>query len=1186
MHLKELEIQGFKSFGDRTGFIFGGGVTAIVGPNGSGKSNISDALRWALGEQSIKSLRGAKSEDVIFIGTEHRRSLGYAEVTVSFDNGDGALPVPSGEVTISRRLFRSGESEYYLNKAQCRLKDINDLFLDTGVGKDGYSIIGQGRIGEILSNRPEDRRYVFEEASGISKFKQRKADAERRLETVRVDALRLAGIIGELDGMLEGLQAESEKARLFVGLSNELRTLEVGLLMDSIETGGVRLASAAEELSAAEGRLSAAQKERETLESAIQIKASLARQLEQGSEVALSQIRGREAEVGRLSSERMLHAQTVGQIGRDNERLSAEAADLRQRAAKAEAEAGLKAGESDALRSAMDDAEAERLRIGEALRSMDGRIGERRVAGDALRAGLLTLLDSLSEAKASRSGATATVAQLEGRDSAIESELADISKSLAEMEGRLRDACAESAEAEAAEAECRGALEALRAERIGMEAEIAEAKSKAAAAESEMAGCAGRLKALSEMEGGNEGYGYGVRSVLSACERGALDGSRIRGALSRLITAERRMDRALEACLASNLQSVVTVRLEDAKEAIGFLKKTGGGRATFLPIESVKGEYINGAALATARKAAGFWGIGSDLVGFDEEYKGIILFLLGKVIFCESLESGVVIAKSLRHQYKVVTSEGDVLSVGGAVSGGSQARGGMGLLGRKREIEELKAKVIRIDAERRRSESLTKGLTARLDANALAADGLATSMGGAALRLGDARTAISAIKAESSSLERRAEAALGEQGRLAALREGCLKEAKEAEARAAELDAMAEARKGDITEAERAYAEEEGSRRAVADGYAEAQMAVGRAADAMKAVGEAVGRLEATAAEHASLAGLKEGEAASNASALRKLADAIGELDDMIEGYKEGMAELQALMDGNAAERAALLGELASMDAARSDSEKEVLAAQSSVHKAETARSRYAQEVASSEGRLADGYSLTFEGAKAEGIQTRKPVEVAASILGIKDTIGEMGYVNVGAIEDYAKAKDRHAFLSGQLSDLEGTSASLAGLIGDITANMREVFMERLGLIDENFGVVFRELFGGGSAHLSLAAGADALTGGIDIIAQPPGKKLQNMMGLSGGEKALTAIALLFGILRIKPAPFCVLDEIESSLDELNVAKFARYIRRLSGSTQFILITHKKGTMECADRIYGVTMEEYGVTKAVSMAMR
>ncbi|TLS49883.1 chromosome segregation protein SMC [Paenibacillus antri] len=1181
MFLKRLELAGFKSFADRTELEFVSGITAVVGPNGSGKSNISDSIRWVLGEQSAKSLRGGNMQDIIFAGSDARKAVNFSEVSLTLDNGDNALSLDFSEVTVTRRLHRNGESEYFINKQPCRLKDITELFMDTGIGKEAYSIIGQGRIEEILSTRSEDRRGIFEEASGIVKYKSRKREASKRLEETEANLVRIRDLTSELEDQLEPLKKQSEKAVEFKRLKELLKSKEVSLYVHSIGELHRSWTEATETLK----RLKDEELKLAAVVSAhdaeLEDRRLALRKLDETLEGLQSELLHTSEELektisaGEILKERRKHAEENVETQRDT------AKSLARKLEERVAENEQLRTQRDAITRELDELNRNiRLEEDRLLAETGGALGE---TEERLKA---ELLDKLNELASARNELKYVEAQSEqsGRRAARLAE----DREKAGVRLRELEACREDwlARLESLKAQIEGErnrymeLSQLIHEKQGL---LEEVQATVRKWEQKVDALVSRKQTIQDLQDDYDGFALGVREVLKAKQKSSLQG--IRGAVAEIIRVPGAYELAVETSLGAALQHIVVENEARAREAIQYLKSRQLGRATFLPLDVIKPRSIPESERRAASSAEGFVGVAAELVSFDAAYSGIVHSLLGNVVIADTLEHANRIAAKLQYRYRVVTLEGDVVNAGGSMTGGSLQKKNVSLLGRTRQIDEL-----------------TKEIEA------------------AEQQIGKLRESVDAVRAEAAALQKQLEGCRDA---------GERKRGEETEARS-ELNRMdselrAAKQQLDILEADAATLAEETSTEA--DRRAELAERIERLAGEETALTEAIREAElrrkaAQSAKEETQQQLTEWKVKAAAAAQDKMAvtaqltrlqtetDALEEeratalqaearLLEELAGYEresnartEQANHLRILKDACAekldfarAERAEKTAALEREENATREERNRLRSVEEQTRQTDIRVNRLDVELDNLLRKLAEDYELSYELAKERYDVPEDVPAVQIEVRDLKRAISALGEVNLGAIEEYARVSERYEFLAGQRNDLIEAKTTLYGVIREIEEEMSKRFLQSFELIREQFTDVFSRLFGGGRADLVLSEPHNLLETGIDIVAQPPGKKLQNLQLLSGGERALTAIALLFAILRIKPVPFCVLDEVEAALDEANVARFAQYLREFSMHTQFIVVTHRKGTMEEADVLYGVTMEEGGVSKLVSVRL-
>ena len=1176
VYLKALEIQGFKSFPDKTVLNFGEDITAIVGPNGSGKSNISDAIRWVMGEQSAKGLRGAKMEDVIFGGTEKRAPVGFAQVTLVLDNTGHLFPtMEESEVAVTRRYYRSGESEYYINRQSVRLKDVTELFLDTGMGKEGYSIIGQGKIDEILSAKSGERREIFEEAAGISKFRHRKEDAERKLERTEENLVRINDKISELELQVEPLRDQAERAKKYLLLRDELRLLEISVWLenlDELKAGARRLeadfraAEAARD--EARAQLDALYAEGEQYGRRMQEKDMEAEQVRAESSGLDSRAQEQESAVAVLEG-------TIAHNRENIERARAELTESDSRTGSLErqaAEQEARVAEIDRRSAELEQALDELLTQAQAAADQAGGAQSR---AEALRGQEAMAVAAAADRRAELAAIAAENGQIRERKSRLEEDRSGGGDQLAQTERETR-------ENRRALEDARDEAEAVGNIIAGHSLRLEERKKKATAASErrmkltmDTGALENRIRLLTEMEREYEGFSKAVKMVCQA--KGSLRG--IHGPVAELVRTEQKYSLAIEIALGGGLQNIVVDREEDAKAAIGFLKQRSGGRATFLPLTAIRGEELRERGV---EQAEGFVGLASRLVRFDPKYQNIFYNLLGRTVVVEDLDCGIALARRYRNAFRIVTLDGQVINRGGSMTGGSTSRSA-GVLSRAAELEQLRG----------RAETMGRELEAAKAAEEAA----------------NREVAASQYELETAEAQRRqAEDTVvrleGTKNHLELLLQSLRDSQENLEGELESLDARLRDNDARIAQAEAALQEQENK---AAQLRAQAEELLSGQSELLAKSGELAEEISTRKSELAAFAAEREATAARGSDLRRLCAELSGDRaqkEQTLAGYQANIDRAAAEIEERKAVLAtldtqrqalrerleALNGEKLALEAERTAQNKRSQERNEELLNLERSVSRLEQKIATSAmeekqilDRLWEHYELSHSDAQAQRIELESVSKATRRIGELKRDINALGSINIGAIEEFDRVNGRYTYLTGQRDDVEKAKGELEGIIGDITDQMTRIFAQQFKLLSESFQTTFTELFGGGQATLELEDESDILGCGIEIKAQPPGKTLKTISLLSGGEKAFVAIALYFAILKVHPTPFCVMDEIEAALDDVNVTRYARYMRQLAGNTQFIVITHRRGTMEEADVLYGVTMQERGVSKILTI---
>ncbi len=1177
MRLKALEMQGFKSFPDKTVFNFNHGMTAVVGPNGSGKSNIADAVRWVLGEQSTKNLRGSKMEDVIFGGTKVRKPLGFAEVTLRLDNTDRTLNSDKDEVSVTRRYYRSGESEYMLNGQVVRLRDIHELFMDTGLGRDGYSLVSQGRIADLISSKSGQRRDMLEEAAGISHYRYRRNDANRKLDQAEENLVRLRDILSELESRVGPLKTQSEKAQKFLVLAKDKRELEIGLWLHTIDTSKVKLREQDDKLAIAQGQY-------DSTEAALsQIEAQTEEIIARSQEITIKidNIRNNSTSYeekavqleGQISVEKntILHnEQTIERIRRDMTDASDSENTLKQEVEQARAEIAELLDEIEAKKKELDVAAAG---IADA-RSETGEFSDRIAE---LSQKITSLTEKVSEKRIEETTANSSIEEIRGRVSNIDGVLSTRNGYITELEEKHNVCQAQLDKLNDTATEIMNAVSGYSL-RVRSRTEKAEKlKSEIDARGLDILQKKDKIRMLDDMEKNMEGYSGAVKAVVREAKGGALRG--IHGPLSQLISVEDRYAVAVETALGAAIQNIVTDSENDAKRAINFLKEKKGGRATFLPLTSVKSKPFTEKGLDGCY---GFVDMADKLLDYDGRYGEIISSLLGRTAVAEDLDSAIVIAKKYSYRFKIVTLDGQVVNAGGSMTGGSRGHNA-GILSRGNEMDKLREQVKKLTAEQERDNGEYKTLSVELSAAKAELDASQADL---------KRTQEDVIRKES-------ELALidGKLDTANAALEELRREKKSASIRISDLEAMkAAAQKeidginkemggvqADLDVITHSREKSEEKKEELAQLEAKINLDILALEKDIEAKREAVDLLNRRMASHEGRLDDLNGEIAVIENANKEIEIKIQELAKQANELHELGASAKSDIENLIGERTqcdAKSAQLRSEERAKS-AEREKISGE--LARLEERKTQMEQQLENAVNKLFDEYQLTKTEAEELNIVIEDYQQAHRTLQEIKGKIRALGNVNVGAIEEYKEVSERYEFMKAQLEDIERSREELNKLITELTGKMAEQFKAQFVRINNYFGETFIELFGGGKAELLLENPNDVLECNIEIKVQPPGKNVQNIDLLSGGEKGLAAIALLFAILKVAPSPFCIFDEVEAALDDVNVARYARYVRRMTVNTQFILITHRRGTMEEADVLYGITMQEEGVSKLLEL---
>ncbi|MGF6989106.1 chromosome segregation protein [Lachnospiraceae bacterium PM6-15] len=1179
MYLKSIEIQGFKSFAHKIKFDFHNGITAIVGPNGSGKSNVADAVRWVLGEQRIKQLRGGAMTDVIFSGTENRKPLSYASVAITLDNSDHQLAIDYEEVTVTRKLYRSGESDYLLNGSSCRLKDINELFYDTGIGKEGYSIIGQGQIDKILSGKPEERRELFDEAAGIVKFKRRKHASLKKLESEQANLVRVRDILSELEIQVGPLEKQAAKAKEYLAKKDELKNYDINMFL--LENARLK-----DELSRIEENLTIAQ---DDLEGSAQKKAKM-KSLYQEIEEQLEEIE-HDIETSRkqLNETTLLKGQLENQIELLSEQIrSAKATDEhfeeRHQEIQKEIEERKKQldklqADKETLKQRLTEKKAAEERAKEELLAVQTAIASDTHEIETSKSNIMELLGSRASTQAKIQEYTTLGEQLSNKKLAIgasiEEELREITTQQKEQQSKQREYEQVTQVIEERKQEIKTHEQEIKTleEQLKKENDKFQIGQKAYHREHS------RLESLKNITERYDGYGNSIKKVMD--EKAKNPG--LIGVVADIIKVDKDYEVAIETALGGSIQNIVTKDEETAKAMIAFLKRNKFGRATFLPLTSIRpNRYSPGEAVL---KEEGVIGVASSLAKVADKYETLSQFLLGRTIVVKDIEVGSKIARKYNQSLRLVTLEGELINPGGSMTGGA-FRNSSNLLSRRREIEEFEKTVVTLKQELEAAEKEVQSIRARRGSAFAAIDRINEGLKEEFVRQNTIMLSIESIKGRIDSLKKRTKI---EQDEIYEVNEKLNEIALNQDSIQVDLDSSKNLESdlnAKIEELNAGLVTAQENLSACRQKAGEANLAYAAASQEVGYIDENVNRVQEEIAKHT---GDLEALLASKEGAGKEIEEKEKEIADIrqtIEDSKELFAEINQAITDKVATKDQLNAKNKDFLEKREEISAHLAELDKEIYRLETRKESYQQSVEKQIEYMWDEYEITLNAAtqmRDENLTDLK--EMRRRITEIKNEIRKLGDVNVNAIEDYKQVSERYEFLNNQHNDLVEAEKTLMKIIAELDEAMRKQFTEQFAKIKEEFDTVFKELFGGGKGTLELVEEEDVLEAGIKIIAQPPGKKLQNMMQLSGGEKALTAISLLFAIQNLKPSPFALLDEIEAALDDSNVGRFANYLHKLTKNTQFIVITHRRGTMTAADRLYGITMQEKGVSALVSVSL-
>ena len=1177
MYLKNIEVHGFKSFAQKINFEFHNGITGIVGPNGSGKSNVGDAVRWVLGEQSAKQLRGGNMQDVIFSGTELRKPLSFASVGITLDNSDHKLPVEFNEVTVTRRLYRSGESEYLINGSACRLKDIQEMFYDTGIGKEGYSIIGQGQIDKILSGKPEDRRELFDEAAGIVKFKRRKNTTIKKLEEEKQNLVRVTDILSELTRQLGPLEKQSETARIYLAKRDELRELDVNLFLLDYEYMGGVLKDLEEKLHHAKGELE------ETQEAYQQTKVEYER-LEQELEelnTYLDQIKERQQQNAltkqqyegqiKILEEQILAGKQNSDHYRNRLRI------LKEELKKREEEKQKISEEKEELQGRLKEQRQKIREENQRLETIQAEAAECSASVEEGKNEIIEILNSRATTKGKAQRFDAMMEQLDIRKAAV-------SQRILHLKTEEEGLASEKKKATARYESVTHSIDSMHEECIRLDNEIQSLQEKLKEQNRQMETGqsayhreASRLESLKNITERYDGYGNSIRRVMEQKSREP----GIKGVVADIIHVQKDYEVAIETALGGSIQNIVTDNEQTAKRMIGFLKKNRFGRATFLPLSNMNGR--GGISQREVLKEEGVIGTADTLVHADSEYSGLVQYLLGRVLVVDHIDHAIAIGRKYRHSLRMVTIEGESLSPGGSMTGGA-FKNNSNLLGRRREIEELERSVELLKKDFLEMQTAIGDNRSRRN---VLRDTIAdfqeklrqqyVDQNTARMNLEQLEEKEKDIQKSYGEIDREKEELRRQAGEIRADHSNIAKELEESQRDEKELETFIETKQKELEERrmEEASKQKELEKLRL-DEAALSQQEHFLQENLIRLFGEMEAFTKESRELEESLKSSRE-ETDKKEQGIQNLKEAVEQCAVLEEELLKKREEKQAAKEEKTTSHKAFFEKRDQLSERTSLLDKECFRLKSQVEKVEEQREAQISYMWE-EYEITPNNALSY---RKEEFTDRQ--EMKKDVSRIKDEIRRLGSVNVNAIEDYKNLLERHTFLSGQYEDLVEAEKTLEGIIQELDEGMRKQFAEKFHDIQREFDKAFKELFGGGKGTLELSEEEDILEAGIKIISQPPGKKLQNMMQLSGGEKALTAIALLFAIQNLKPSPFCLLDEIEAALDDSNVGRFASYLQKLTKNTQFIIITHRRGTMNAADRLYGITMQEKGVSTLVSV---
>lgn len=1178
MYLKKLEVQGFKSFADKTLLEFKPGITAVIGPNGSGKSNVSDAIRWVLGEQSVKALRGSKLEDVIFAGTQARKSVSFAEVDITIDNTDGKLPVDYSEVTVTRRVYRNGESEFYINKNQCRLKDIVELFMDTGIGRDGYSIIGQGRIDEVLSTKSEERRHIFEEAAGIVKYRTRKEEAEKKLENTKQNLVRINDIVAEIENQLEPLETQADKAKIYLDLRERLKYLEIGLFINNIEKNREKLnellkqiEGIADEISDEEGKLASLQSQKDELRIALE---ELYNHIDENQNNMFEKqniIEKKKADSG-IYKERIIHnTEKYETYAEDIEKSETRKQELEKEKEDRNNKKIRLSTDREKFQKELNEKEEEFNKLSETLTNEQRKIEDKKKK-------IMDNIDSKFEKMEVLRDLTANVEANNRRIKQIDDEINDNIHSLDKEKIVKEDESKELNEVSSERNKLLKGIEELTKIKNECNEKILGYENNIRSIADDVNNKESRYKFLVETENEYEGYARAVKEVLTNSQRDKNFGKNIYGAVASLIKVPKEYEDAIEMTLGGSLQNIVTETEYDAKRAIDYLKSNNLGRASFLPISSVKSNYLS----ENLKGIDGVYGIASDLVDYDKKYDNVVKSLLGRTVIVNNNDTAISLAKKHKYSFKIVTLDGDAINPSGQMSGGSIAKKTTSLLSRSREIEDLKKLVDELKKKHKKAIQELNDYKSSVELSLASFEEMNNRLGIVQIAFATETEKMNAIDNNINRYNQKLSLLRGE-------KENLLESIKQGNE---DIDSINTIIKNMDTENDSLqeevdnFAKQNSNQQKMMDDLnsdiIDLKISISSFDESSSSIDDMLNMINQEINNCIQSVEDKTNERERLLAENEELKVKIDEIKVEIEKEEKEITKIETKTNELKQEREEKNNTVISIDEKIENQFKTLEILKDQTSKMDIKKAKLDSDIEAIQNKMWEEYETTPNNAtnyaKVES-GTAKEVEK------IKSDIKKLGTINVNAIEEYKTLKDRFDFLSIQKEDLENSEKSLNKIIQEMVEIMKIQFSNQFAKINENFDDVFQELFGGGKAGLKLSDESNVLESGIEIEVQPPGKKLQNMMLLSGGERALTAIALLFAILKLNPSPFCILDEIEAALDDVNVFRFADYLKKFSEKTQFLVITHRKGTMEVANTLYGVTMQEHGISNLFSMQL-
>ena len=1183
MHLKKLKIQGFKSFADKTEIEFKKGITGIVGPNGSGKSNISDAIRWVLGEQSIKTLRGSKMEDVIFSGTNGRKPLGYAEVSIIFDNKDETIPIEYSEVSITRRMFRSGESEYYINKNSCRLKDIRELFMDTGIGKDGYSIIGQGRVDEILSTKSEDRRHIFEEAAGIVKYKTRKEESEKKLKKTEENLVRINDIVFELEGQISPLEKQAIKAKKYLEIAQKLKELEVNFYIEEISRLKHKLISIGDKRKELNNLIKENLDRKTIMENRYFSMKDEIEKIKHSAEELQDEKYSIQSNIEKKDNEQILSSEKEKFYLEEKRRLNREEKELLDKKEKLLLKKEKIKDELEENIENLSKLKSDYLKEKKLLEDINKEIILKEKHIEEEKNNNFKIYNLMSDKKNKIESLKTFKQNIKSRTTEIEKEIDIIKNIKIENEKLLDNFCIEKGRNEESLGSCKKDIKEYTEKEKNIENEYSILSKKINEIKGLLQGKISNYNLLKNMEEDYEGYYKSVRGLLLASKKNDKLNKGIVGVVGELIKVDRRYEKAIEITLGSSIQNVVTRTEEDAKEAIQYLKRNNLGRVTFLPLTSIKSRKLN--MDFNAIRDMGVIGIASQLVQFDEDYRNVFEYLLGRTLIVEDINSAMKIAKKYNHSIRIVTLDGELFNPGGSITGGSILKNSTNILNRKTRIDGLIKEIKELKAEL----ALYKSKENKLNLNLSEVKEF----------IENGNKKFQTLNIEIIKLENEITKIIQDNEKNDISISKYYDEINKLRQEEKNIDREIDALSLDLTKlnneknlidqnldentGEFQYKKEK--KENIDERVTNFKIKINSFKQQISSLKNEISNTDEEYKNTLDTIYSRQKDFKENTLQIEKLKNTKRRLKEEINNLKSLLNNCSIKLEKIKEEKEKKMESFILEQRNLKEIENNINTFEKEINALDIDYTKYSVQVENYNSRLLEDYEMNYAEALNYKVHIEDMAEAKKNIRKLKNNIKNLGTVNLGAVEEYKNLKERLEFIQTQKEDLISAKNGLKEVIKDIEKEMEERFLKKFVEIRKSFNEVFRELFGGGKADVYLINENDLLSSGIEIIAQPPGKKLQSLSLLSGGEKSLTAVALLFAVLKTKPTPFCILDEIDAALDEANISRYTNYLKSFSDDTQFIMITHRKGSMEMADILYGITMEEEGISRMVSIKL-